>query len=202
MNTLHLTQITISHEDAIKSLRIRDSYSWHQLSWSVFAASRDGLARDFLFRVDRDDDSFRLLLLSQSEPVRPGWCPADRFQSKLVPEVFLGHERYRFTLRANPTKKIDKRRVPLTTDEELAAWMERKALAGGFAVDHGSLLASPVGREGFVRQGVYGHHAVVEFQGVLTVACPEAFRRTIATGIGSAKAFGFGMLVLTPISLN
>jgi CRISPR system Cascade subunit CasE len=202
MNALRLTQITISHEDAIKRLRIRDSYSWHQLSWSVFAASRNGLARDFLFRVDRGDDSFRLLLLSQSEPVRPDWCPDGRFQTKPVPEAFLGHQRYRFSLRANPTKKIAKRRIPLTTDEELTVWMERKAMAGGFAVDSDSLLAVSGGQEGFVRQGVYGHHAVVDFQGLLTVTDPEAFRSIVATGIGSAKAFGFGMLVITPITLN
>ena len=34
----------------------------------------------------------------------------------------------------------------------------------------------------------------------LTVTEPAQFRATIAAGIGSAKAFGFGLLVLMPVS--
>jgi CRISPR system Cascade subunit CasE len=40
----------------------------------------------------------------------------------------------------------------------------------------------------------------VEFQGSLRVVDPNKFRSAFAQGIGSAKAFGFGMLVLAPIS--
>jgi hypothetical protein len=39
----------------------------------------------------------------------------------------------------------------------------------------------------------------VEFQGELTVTNPDQLRVTVATGIGSAKAFGFGLLVLAPL---
>jgi CRISPR system Cascade subunit CasE len=201
MNILHLTQVTISHEDAIKRLRIRDSYDWHQLTWTVFAG-RDSRARDFLFRVDRGEDAFRLLLLSQSEPVLPDWCPADRFQSKVIPETFYGHACYRFNLRANPTKCILRRRIPIATDAELIAWTERKSLAGGFMVDPDSLQIVRGGREYFRKKGAAGHHAVVDFQGVLTVIDSEAFRRTVATGIGSAKSFGYGMLVIAPVPLT
>jgi hypothetical protein len=41
---------------------------------------------------------------------------------------------------------------------------------------------------------------MAEFQGELTVTNPVEFRRTIAVGIGSAKAFGFGLLVLAPLN--
>ena len=45
-----------------------------------------------------------------------------------------------------------------------------------------------------------GVHFAVEFQGVLTVTDAELFRRTFTTGIGTAKAFGFGLLALAPLS--
>jgi CRISPR system Cascade subunit CasE len=34
----------------------------------------------------------------------------------------------------------------------------------------------------------------VRFEGLLTVIDPERFCQTLAAGIGSAKAFGFGLL--------
>jgi CRISPR system Cascade subunit CasE len=40
----------------------------------------------------------------------------------------------------------------------------------------------------------------VEFEGVLTVTNPADFHRTFTLGIGSAKAFGFGLLVIAPVS--
>jgi CRISPR system Cascade subunit CasE len=38
----------------------------------------------------------------------------------------------------------------------------------------------------------------VEFQGVLELTDPAIFHETFARGIGSAKAFGFGLIVLAP----
>ena len=37
------------------------------------------------------------------------------------------------------------------------------------------------------------------YQGILNVTDPAAFHRTFTRGIGSAKAFGFGLLVIAPI---
>ena len=34
---LHLTQILVSYEDAVRLLRIRDTYDWHQHVWKGFA---------------------------------------------------------------------------------------------------------------------------------------------------------------------
>jgi CRISPR system Cascade subunit CasE len=56
------------------------------------------------------------------------------------------------------------------------------------------------GREYFEKNGQPGLHSAVEFDGVLTVTDPAEFHRTFTLGIGSAKAFGFGLLVIAPIS--
>jgi hypothetical protein len=34
--TLHLTQILVSFEDAVRLLRIGDTYDWHQRVWQAF----------------------------------------------------------------------------------------------------------------------------------------------------------------------
>jgi CRISPR-associated protein Cas6/Cse3/CasE subtype I-E len=40
----------------------------------------------------------------------------------------------------------------------------------------------------------------IEFRGVLEVTDRARFFQTFRSGVGSAKAFGFGLLVLAPIS--
>jgi len=210
VGALHLTQILVSYEDAIRLLRIRDTYDWHQRIWQAFGG-RDGQSRDFLIRVDRKEEAFRVLMLSRSVPAKPDWCPTHCFGTKEIPDSFFAHSRYRFSLLANPTKKIrsnkdgqrtkNGRRVPLTQREELVGWLERKAEAGGFRVDVDQVRAIPRGREFFHKDGIsHGTHAAVEFQGELTVTEVGQFRSTVATGLGSAKAFGFGLLVLAPLA--
>lgn len=208
--TLHLTQIFVSYEDAVRLLRIRDTYDWHQRVWKAFG-EHDGQPRDFLLRVDRKEEAYRVLILSRSTPAKPDWCPTDCFGTKEIPDKFFAHHHYRFSLLANPTKKVrsnkagertkNGRRVPVTQREELITWLQRKADAGGFAINADSLRTIPRGREFFHKDGVsHGAHSAVEFQGELTVTAPAQFRATVVAGIGSAKAFGFGLLVLAPIS--
>jgi len=216
----YLTQILVPYELATRQLRIRDTYDWHQRVWQAFGG-RGGAPRDFLTRVDQIDDAHRLLIVSATPASKPGWCPTDCFQTKPIPEAFFGHPRYRFSLLANPTKKIidpdkskvvrpdgridrnrNSRRVSLTRREDLLAWLNRKAEAGGFAVDLDKVRTIPRGREYFFKPGARGVHHAVEFQGVLQVTDATKFREAFVRGIGSAKAFGFGMLVLAPISLS
>jgi CRISPR system Cascade subunit CasE len=209
--TLHLTQIHVYYEDAVRLLHIRDSYDWHQRVWQAFGG-RDGADRDFLIRVDRKEEAYRVLVLSHSIPSRPDWCPSDCFSTKPVPEKFLTHERYCFSLLTNPTKKLrvdnpdgtrkkNGRRVPITRPEDSIAWLKRKAEAGGFSIDPDAIRVIPRGREFFHKDNTSrGTHNAIEFQGELSVTDSVQFRSTIANGIGSAKAFGFGLLVLAPIA--
>ncbi len=207
---LHLTQILVSYEDAVRLLKIRDSYDWHQRVWEAFGG-RDGEARDFLIRVDRKEEAYRVLILSRSIPKKPDWCPTDCFGTKTIPADYFHHARYRFSLLANPTKKLrvdnpdgtrkkNGRRAPIVKREELIAWLQRKAEAGGFSVDSDSLRTIPRGREFFHKPGAHGTLTAIEFQGELAVRDGAQFRATVAVGIGSAKAFGFGLLALSPLS--
>ncbi len=207
---LHLTQIFVSYEDSVRLLRIRDTYDWHQRVWQAFA-NRDGQPREFLIRVDRKEEAYRVLILSSTVPTKPDWCPTPCFGTKPIPEEFLAHARYRFSLLANPTRKVrsnasgertkNGRRLALTERADLVQWLQRKGEAGGFTVNTDTLRTVPRGREFFHKDAhTHGTHSAVDFQGELIVKDPLHFRSAVAAGIGSAKAFGFGLLVLAPIA--
>jgi len=106
----HLTQVTLDFATAAR-LGLRDCYDWHQAAWKAFPG-RDGEPREFLMRLDRRRESFRLLIVSSAQPVRPGWCPADAesWKTKPIPETYFTRRRYAFQLCANPTKKVSKER--------------------------------------------------------------------------------------------
>jgi CRISPR system Cascade subunit CasE len=207
----HLTQLTVDFATAAR-LGLRDCYDWHQAAWKAFPG-RDGQRREFLTRLDQRPEGFRLLIVSPVPPVRPEWCPADAesWKTKPIPETYFSRRRYAFQLCANPTKKVSKersdgsltkngKRVPLGKREELTEWIRRKGELGGFCVDEATLRTFSRGREYFQKGGLTGLHSAVEFQGVLAVTDPAKFHESFTHGIGSAKAFGFGLLVIAPIS--
>jgi CRISPR system Cascade subunit CasE len=204
----YLTQALMDPEASRGSdLCTWDSYNWHRAIWRAFPNREH---RDFLTRLDLRRGTLRLLIVSPTEPVRPSWCPAASWQSRLIPESYFTRQRYAFQLCANPTKKVaskpdgtvtkNGRRVPLGKREELVEWIKRKGEQGGFAVDEATLRTFSRAREYFEKGGRRGLHSAVEFQGVLTVTDPARFHETFTRGIGSAKAFGFGLLVIAPIA--
>jgi CRISPR system Cascade subunit CasE len=212
--SLHLTKIEIDYETAHKA-GLRDAYAWHQWAWQAFPGRPEG-HRDFLTRLDDTGDGFRFLIQSATAPQRPGTCPADAWQTKGVHENFFSHPAYRFSLLANPTKKLSTpreaegkrrngKRIPVSSREDLSAWIERKGLQHGFRIDSDSLQTIPRPRQVFVKkssadtQRHAGLHSATEFVGILKVTDPALFIQAIHSGIGSAKAFGFGMLCLSPL---
>ncbi len=200
--SLFLTKVEIDHQTAHLT-GLRDAYDWHQKIWHAFPG-RDGEPRDFLTRLDAVDDHLRLLLLSKAEPTRPDWCPESAWKSKTISEDFLGHASYGFSLVANATKKIrneskNGRRIPLTKREDLVAWIGRKGESGGFSIEPSSLRTIGRPRQQFIKRGKAGRHDATEFRGILTVTDREKFAAIFEKGIGTAKAFGFGMLVISPI---
>ena len=217
---LHLTEIRLGYEAAVKA-GLRDNYAWHQKIWLCFPG-REEAARDFLTRLDPQDGHFRLLLLSALPPQRPPWCPTDSWRSKPVPEDFLAAPAFRFSLVANPTQKLvvrdetgnkkkNGRRIPIVHRDDteavktgkvqqgLLSWLARKGEAHGYTFNPDEVRTIPRSRHYFIKGGSVGLHTGVEFQGLLRVTNPDKFRHAFTQGIGSAKAFGFGMLVLDPL---
>lgn len=189
-----LSLVTVDKRERV----IFDSYGWHKQLWRAFPgqdSKRHGL---FLFRVDDHRQQWRLHVLSAIEPKRPEWGV---WQMKEVAVSFLEHDRYRFQLKANPTmrRKEDGRRLGLFKEDLLLEWMKRKGDINGFVADESALAVGAPMEERFRHNDVVGRHIAVDFQGLLMVKDRELFKKAFEEGIGSAKAFGFGLLMLQPV---
>jgi CRISPR system Cascade subunit CasE len=125
---------------------------------------------------------------------------------------------FRFRLRANPTKRISNRnssrddklqgkRVALLKEEDQLHWLNRKGeqhgfrlLASAVAAEVPEAHAAPQGIQRGYRPQLPGGEAMkltfgaVRFDGRLEVTNPSAFIQALQAGIGSGKAFGFGLL--------
>jgi CRISPR system Cascade subunit CasE len=207
-----LTQAHIPYEIVARWQKdggFRDSYAWHKRIWETFPDQPEA-SRHFLTRLDDTGQAFRLLILSQQEPIKPDWCPTDEWKSKTIAASFYEHDHYKFSLLANPTRKIVVRgadgqrkkngqRIAIVTREDLIGWIQRKGEQHGFTIDIASLKTIPRPRQAFTKKGSTGTHSATEFIGTLTVTQHEPFLSAVQQGIGSAKAFGFGLLCLAPI---
>jgi CRISPR system Cascade subunit CasE len=108
-----------------------------------------------------------------------------------------------FRLRANPSVKRDGRRCGLYCWDEQRQWLTRKGEQGGFRV----LSVQPVGwtmlTDYVCRDKGITHKLTllaVQFDGLLQVTDPDHLRESVEGGIGSAKAFGLGLLSLAPLA--
>jgi CRISPR system Cascade subunit CasE len=198
-----------------------DTYALHTILWKAFPGAKE---RPFLFRADRQIDEIEsgprpVLALVQSV-IEPRWSMPEILsaESHSVERTLSEGERLRFLLRANPTvarkgRKEPKfagiegaafredrgRRVAVVGDEPRLAWLTRKGGTSGFAL--AETAGGPPGVRISRAQSVFwsrgsrrARHDGVDFEGVLRVVDAEKLRTAIERGIGSGKAFGFGLL--------
>ncbi|GMU24020.1 MAG: hypothetical protein AMXMBFR13_40970 [Phycisphaerae bacterium] len=176
----------------------------------------------FLFRLDPQPGG-RVVILVQSA-IEPNWAYAFHNASYLLGAPvstkpfdprFTDGQRLHFRLAANPTKRLRNgsldakgrpieskwvgKRVPVLSSQ-LGSWLERRAERSGFRLD------APIGiRSGFVHVGKGAAHgdrqrlSSVRYEGILEVTDRQRFREALVSGIGPAKAFGFGLLSVTPV---
>lgn len=133
-------------------------------------------------------------------------------------------QRLIFRLRANPTRKIGTRRkdaeggksngqrVELRGEDNQIAWLHRKADQHGFRLlrvrvnpDVADVRVAPEGKvlgwrevrdeTNSKRRLTFG---AAQFEGLLEITDLEKFKQTLADGIGSGKAYGFGLLSIAP----
>jgi len=112
------------------------------------------------------------------------------------------------------------KRVAITDKDELREWLARKGdvrcwdskrkeiFPGGFQiVSEYPLEVSPMVESYFRKKDQKSgkthtaYHGGVQFRGVLEVTDRERFIETYYSGVGSAKGFGFGLLLLAPVNL-
>lgn len=188
-------------------------YEHHRRIWRLFPeeseehrqadeANRSG----FLFRVEdnRPGNPARVLVQSSRPPQHAEGITL--IATRTVNPQPTGGQRLAFLLTANPIKNIkdaqltekpgkrrDTCRVPLIREQEQRDWLARK-LAGAAQIEAVSVLPhQPI----FFRRGNRaGKLVTVTFEGVLRVEDPLPLVQRLQSGIGPAKAFGCGLLLV------
>ena len=192
----YLSRIVMPYESVLQK-GLRSSYDWHRWIWKSFPNDPDR-KRDFLFRVDVQERQVRILLLSEDVPAAiESWA----WESKRVSDEFLNQSAYRFQVRVNPTfrRASDHKRIALYKESDIREWLKRKMSAIG-----AELVSAEVDQprdELFVKDGKRGKHVSVDVRGVISVKNLDLFCQGFLNGIGSAKGFGYGLLMLQPIQL-
>jgi CRISPR system Cascade subunit CasE len=180
-----------------------------------------------LFRVDTGRGG-KVFLLVQSR-LEPDWSrlPEDYLLEtdgnpacKPVLSHYAGLEtgqRLLFRLLANPTKRVSARnteedarwrgkRIELRREEDQIAWLRRRGESAGFRLlaarvnrDVPNVQTTPRPKTSGWREKSRLSFGSALFNGELEITDAAAFRQSLSDGVGSGKAYGFGLLSIAPI---
>ncbi len=181
---------------------LANPYEMHRTLARAFPEGNEWADARLLFRVEQNGRIDDVAVLAQSRYL-PDWSFLNNmnYLRKEVEIKRVEHinapvgGRFCFRLRANPTLCRECKRHALRDESDQIEWLKRKGLQHGFNVLR--VRISLDGNEKLSRAGnSQGSLFGVRFDGVLRVDNSEAFALAVETGIGSAKAFGFGLLSL------
>lgn len=208
---------------------IQNSYEAHSLIWDLFGDDPDQ-KRDFLFRVEYDEALPSFIVVSNREPVnRFGVWKVD--SKKYAPKILSG-QRFCFSLRANPVRtkrddsgkqkrhdvvmetktRLKKEEIPKdqrASESEIVkkagyVWLATRTESHGFAVVEHEVHADGYRQHEFMKP--HGQKPVkfstIDYSGILTVEDPGLFVESLMKGIGPAKGFGCGLLLIKPLNWN
>lgn len=197
---MYLSQLLLNPRSRNARYDLSDRYELHRTLMSAFPAELPADER-VLFRVEDNRNQPVVAILVQSRYL-PNWDAVERMERHgylasapnlraIGIEAALG-QKFPFRLQANPTVKRDGKRHALHVDDALIGWLLRQGDHHGFTCDPLRVQMVKLGkRYGQKRRQTW--HAV-QFDGALMVTQVEAFEAALINGIGSAKAFGFGLL--------
>ena len=200
-----------------------NSYQIHRLLWSLFADDPQ-INRDFLYRCETTKGL--PTIYSVSERIPEDESEMWQIESKLYEPNLHVDQRLSFSLCANPirTKRDDNKkqhrhdvvmnaknqlkqegvpRVEWLSEAEIVQkqgfeWLARKGDQYGFMVGEHEVRADGYRQERFYK--AKGKHQVnistIDFTGLLTITDPERFKNALYHGIGPAKGFGCGLLMV------
>jgi CRISPR system Cascade subunit CasE len=216
---MYLTRLTLLDHPDLKAVlhHLADAYCEHQMLWQVFDADAD-TERDFLYRRDAHRGRPRYFVLSQRPPVNPlGLWRIDP-PKPFEPRLHQG-QRLAFMLRANPVVTRDGKRHDIVMDRKRQlnwkslpvnerpplpeliptaglAWLRQRADRHGFTFDDDAIRVEGYHQHRTRRSNRDIRFSTLDFTGLLIVTHPDAFLQSLRQGIGPAKAFGCGLMLV------
>ena len=207
MVTSTVMRLNLAHAEVQRDLK--DCQSMHRRVMRLFQhvnATRD--ANEVLYRIDRVGSDWSLVVQSTAyadiTALPPGYAlPPVRMRDDLWQkcEALQVGQQYPFVLVANIVKRdIHAKRTRTVYDSAAQrAWVQRKGRQHGFTVvpDEQALvkfeIAADVQVNGTHPRGALSYDAF-RISGTLVVSDPALLAAALVTGIGKAKAYGFGLL--------
>ena len=202
--SLYLSRLTFNAHHNRAQSEFKYPYEFHRAiskAWENPAAAR------ILFRQEQvNAATITVIVQSQTSPDWPRLeTPREYLQEIVGPKLIelqgiKEGQQLQFRLRCRPCKRIGKRdekdvgkRKGLNSKEEIIEWIHRKAQLGGFEIHEVAFdrVYWCDSKGGLKDKPVLG---AVVFDGVLIVADSHKMREVIRNGIGTQKAFGFGLL--------
>lgn len=208
---LYLSRLILNPRSRQVRAELMNPYEMHRTLLQGVGASRE--VAGLLFRVDvaRETGTPTVLVQSATEP---SWEALAEHEGYLLPGLpanpavkpfapcFSEGQMLQFRLRANPTARRNGKRVGHYSEEAQQEWLTRKLAAAGC-----DLVVCQIASESLIEatkheagQRVRMPLLAVRFDGVLRVRRTALLPEVLAAGLGSAKAFGFGLLSLAPVS--
>jgi CRISPR system Cascade subunit CasE len=203
----------------------KNAYAEHQALWRLVGAE-DGAARNFLYRREQIGHWPAYYILSSHEPDSsdgPWEIQTKPFAPKLVAGQRLGFALRANPVRttkvsADPDDRRRKRHDVIMHAKRLERddqpdpahrrgqsqlvqdagprWLEERAEPAGFALE--ALHVDDYRQHRFVKRGQTQpiRFSTLDYQGILRVLDVDRFLATLQNGIGPAKAFGCGLLLV------
>jgi len=191
----------------------RNPYDLHRQLWRLFPGEEketrsngEELRQGFLFRIEDNQTGRPARLLVQSRRTPEVATGVELVGTREIQPQPVAGQRLAFLLTANPvktitdaqrdakpSKKSEKCRVPLIREEDQREWIARKLNSAGEIEAVDILPHAPV----YFRKGNRGGKlATVTFEGVLRVSDPTRMTELLVNGVGPAKGFGCGLLLV------
>ncbi|WP_373839115.1 type I-E CRISPR-associated protein Cas6/Cse3/CasE [Methanospirillum sp.] len=203
-------------------------YQVHEMIWGLFADHPDR-KRDFLYRAELRGREPVVYLLSarepvyegkiwsiQSKPFRPALRKGDLLSfrirvnpvvTKTEPDPERKRVRHRHDVIMDAKRRLNEANLPFSmsdlVQQESVRWLSQRGENGGFSLFKDRVIA------GGYRKMQFSHGkkknaisiSVVDCDGVLQVDDPDLFLQMLCNGLGPAKGFGCGFMMVKRAAL-
>lgn len=192
-------------------------YRIHQALWRLFGGNPD-TERSFLYHQQSASSVPTFLMVSarapedrdglwhvETKPYRPQLEAGQKlgFSLRVSPVVSRrdasGRQRRHDVVMDLKRRYDDPQQCPSQAElvqQSTWQWLENRLDRLGFTVDSGTFLAEGYSQHELAKPGHKVRFSTVDLQGVLTVVDPERMLAALCRGIGPAKAFGCGLMLV------
>lgn len=195
-----------------------DTYKEHQVLWKLFNDDPDA-KRDFIYRYEPQHNVPAYYIVSQRKPLDQDYLW--NIQVKDYDPALAVGQRFAFMLRVNPVKTKNGKRHDVVmhakhqmgykdldrnerpSQQEMVEragyeWLASRASQSGFSIDDTAIRIDGYqphtsGRRKGKKEIRY---STMDFRGIIQVTDVTAFEKTLMQGIGKAKAFGCGLMLI------